>query len=86
MHCNSCYIEKGYYLDRTNCKELINCGNNNYYIDKKTLNKICLENNICPEDYKYEIIKTKECTDVCNYDDIISGDKKNFSLRFRRSL
>ena len=79
MYCNSCYIEKGYYLDGSNCKESIDCGNNNYYIDKKTLNKICLNNNVCPKDYKYEITKTKECTDVGNCEDMISGDVKTSS-------
>ena len=59
MHCTSCYEEKDEYLVSNNCK-LITCPNL-FYKDKDTKVKICLNENVCPEDYPNYNEETKEC-------------------------
>jgi len=59
MHCTSCFEEKDEYLVGNNCK-LITCLNR-FYKDKDTKIKICLNDNICPEDYPNYNEETKEC-------------------------
>ena len=60
MNCQTCYTERGDYLDiNNNCHEK-HC-ENLFYRDKDTEMKICIVGLICPEEYPNLNSETKEC-------------------------
>ena len=50
MACLTCYTARGDYKEGNNCYEK-DC-ENLFYRDKNTKMKICIEESICPEEYR----------------------------------
>ena len=72
--------------DGNNCIESVDCGDKKYYYEEGSTIKTCISDDICPKNYVYEIVSTKECVSNSTCEDLITGKKKTSNNGISQTL
>ena len=78
LESNNGYKYKSLSNGNKNC--LLNCP---YYFYENSSTYFCTENNLCPNEYPFEIILTKQCVDICQINLIL---KEECKLNFEENM